>query len=733
MKYDLSLLTDIEFQTLINKIVQKKYSDKTVQEFCEGRDGGIDGLVTLSQNTRLIIQSKHYLKTGYNGLKGHIRDKELSKIIKLNPDEYILATSVDLSAREAQELHDMIQKVVPTTRIEVWGYTTIESQLDSHIDIVKGTIKLWAKDVEIVKKILNDKSKETEFLCLERRWRKIDKYFVPFEGINKFKDILDKEHMLLISGEPGIGKTTLAEYLCKKYFIDGFRIEIIDTKNLDQRIDLTNPDDKILFYFDDFLGSNYFDGIEDSFDRHLVDLLKEIKYQNNKRFILTSRTNIIEKGCFYSQEFDEFHLKDIAIPLISVYFTDEVKAKILYSHLWHSFLDVSILSEIVSKKIYNQIIHHKNFNPRLIEFITDVRNVEKSNLDYLTFIKESLDNPEGIWGKCYTNQFNESQRTLVKIVVANGGTITEDLLKKAYNNALSIFNLSDTRHERKDYPYVFSICENSLLKRAIVDSIPFYAKGDRKKIIEISTFNPSVNDFIIPLISNEFELKKLFDALQSTECIRFIGAAKVDKKSEILSYILDKPSFDSMKVLCLRYLMQTDRDKAKNYVEKIIFQTSVSLNDIDDIIIEYINDIDFSDLIERNINSYSTDPESACQLYEAYSKSNFCNEKILALLQQSYVLQLCDYIEDILHDDDDFNSCVTELDGINRFNNILDDYKYLSNEDRNKIIEKIDMEEEIRNNQERMMEDDFRSNDDNTNFTTNSFNPDTLFSGLLER
>lgn len=63
----------------------------------------------------------------------------------------------------------------------------------------------------------------------------------------------------------------------------------------------------------------------------------------------------------------------------------------------------------------------------------------------------------------------------------------------------------------------------------------------------------------------------------------------------------------------------------------------------------------------------------------------------------------------------------------------MDDYKYLSNEDRNKIIEKIDMEEEIRNNQERMMEDDFRSNDDNTNFTTNSFNPDTLFSGLLER
>ena len=72
--------------------------------------------------------------------------------------------------------------------------------------------------MEIVKHILNP-SVETPFLCLQSKWQKIDKYFVPFEKINEFAKVLNEEHVLIISGEPGIGKTTLAEYLCKRHYI----------------------------------------------------------------------------------------------------------------------------------------------------------------------------------------------------------------------------------------------------------------------------------------------------------------------------------------------------------------------------------------------------------------------------------------------------------------------------------------------------------------------------------
>ena len=222
MKYDLSLLTDIEFQKLINQLVEKKNPGKTVEQFAKGPDGGVDGKIQLSPTSFKIIQSKHYLRTGYSGLKSQIEKTEISKIKKLNPAEYVLATSIDLSAGNSNELEKLIQDAIPNAVIEIWGYTTIEAQLDLNPDIVKATIKLWAQSVDVVKQILNSGA-ETAFMSLQRKWNKIDKYFVPFEKINKFTDVLNKDHVLIISGEPGIGKTTLAEHICKSYFINGLK------------------------------------------------------------------------------------------------------------------------------------------------------------------------------------------------------------------------------------------------------------------------------------------------------------------------------------------------------------------------------------------------------------------------------------------------------------------------------------------------------------------------------
>ena len=80
----------------------------------------------------------------------------------------------------------------------------------------------------------------------------------------------------------------------------------------------------------------------------------------------------------------------------------------------------------VKDKMYWKIIMHRNFNPRLISFITKQENFDDSHqVKYLEFVKESLNNPKEIWAKCFTKQLDVSQRLLVRLVVANGGKVQE--------------------------------------------------------------------------------------------------------------------------------------------------------------------------------------------------------------------------------------------------------------------------------------------------------------------
>ena len=460
-------------------------------------------------------------------------------------------------------------------------------------------------------------------------------------------------------------------------------------------------------------------------------------YQKNKRFVLTSRTNIIEKSIYYSTDFSEYHINDIAIPLVSVDLNDEIKSKILYNHLWHSQLDDEIIKEIVQRKIYREIINHRNFNPRIIEFITETKNYEKSEDDYISFVKKSLDNPTEIWNKCFTGQLNESQRILIKLVVANGGQIEEKYLSEAYSKAKNIFQLYGPSIERNDYKYVLEICEKSLLKIYRREKNIFTMKVEEDKTLMVSTFNPSVNDFGIPLINNSDELEKMFNCLHSIECMRVICSLKYDKKVKLLKKILDSSEkFDNIKICALRELTKLDVNCAKMYLYQVIAEESVSLNNIDDIVIDTIDEIDYSDFLKKHVSEYECGIDEAYELYDGYCESRYCKKDVLNLIYKAIVHNIEYYLDDLMHDNEEFIKCVELKDGYNCLENILSEFKYLEKEDKRKIITSVNMEQEIEDNRERLLEEDYKyhENDYNERMRSDqSFDKDMLFNGLLKR
>ncbi len=105
--YDFLGLSPSDFETLCHDLLERLL-DVRLQEFVTGRDKGIDLRHAPVGGRDWIVQCKHYARSGYATLKSHMLKHELSKIQKLNPGRYILATSVGLSPSNVDELYELL-------------------------------------------------------------------------------------------------------------------------------------------------------------------------------------------------------------------------------------------------------------------------------------------------------------------------------------------------------------------------------------------------------------------------------------------------------------------------------------------------------------------------------------------------------------------------------------------------------------------------------------------------
>ena len=408
MNYDFSVLSDNEFEQLVNKLLNGK--TRVVEQYAEGRDNGIDGLVREIPDDA-YIQAKHYIKSGFNRLKNKVEKEELPKIRKKNISCYVLATSLNLSQKQAETLRTLVKTVAQDA--VVLGSVSIGCLLDNDSATLKSTVKLWAANAEIVRAVLNPANMNC-FYELQNRWEDLNNVFVETPDVKKVVDSLEKNHVAVIAGEPGVGKTTLAEYICLLYYKEGYDIHFFEGEFSHNDYDLSDTEKKVLFYFDDFLGSTYYNCFSGKQDSSIVNFLNRISKEKNKRFILTSRTNIIQKACLYSERYQDYGLAKQAYIVNVGAYSRLTKARILYNHLRNSNVVDDEIMAFVKDKMYWKIIMHRNFNPRLISFITKQENFDDSHqVKYLEFVKESLNNPKEIWAKCFTKQLDVSQRLLV--------------------------------------------------------------------------------------------------------------------------------------------------------------------------------------------------------------------------------------------------------------------------------------------------------------------------------
>lgn len=440
-------LSPLDFELLSKDLLEAELGIQ-LENFSEGRDKGIDlryapirgagravfNLASMGMQReppKLIVQCKRYSE--FSDLKSTLKNKELAKIQELKPTRYVLTTSVSLSPQQSEEIKGILSPFVRSTG-DIYGRERLNSLLTKHSEIERRHIKLWVASAGVLDSIINA---ETHLVSREEVERTLAaaKIYVRNASFDEALAILKKHRVCIISGLPGIGKTTLARMLLLYFYGRKFDVvKIIGDISEARAVGYHNR--PRFYYYDDFLGQTaQADKLNKNEDQRLLDFMASVRDSKESVFVLTTREYILNQARLHYEKLarEKFDHRTCIIDLSK--YSRRIRAQILYNHLHFSKLPRTHLEALVAKRGYLQIVDHKNYNPRLIEYLTDIvwiGNIQPT--DYLELFVRKLDSPVEIWEHAFRNQLSARARNLLFVLTTMPGEVRIVDLERAFTS-----------------------------------------------------------------------------------------------------------------------------------------------------------------------------------------------------------------------------------------------------------------------------------------------------------
>lgn len=538
MEYDFSKINDEEYEELFKDIL-KSTTGENFRTFAKGRDGGIDVISTNAKN-RIIGQAKHYVKTPMTQLLKDLQNKEKPKVTRLNPDRYIVAFSQEITSQAYEKILEIFSPFLKDGN-DIYDLKRMKEILDNDEKLVNKWYKLWLPSKEIIDKILkNSENAITSFYK-----EKIDKEVQLFIETKYYKEAiktLEKENVIIIHGNPGTGKTTLANILVYQFLARDYKLKYIMNSELSNINNLINIDEKEIILIDDFLGSNILE-LEAGKETALATLINLCRFKKNKKLILVTRTVLYNRAKNTYEKFNEVDNKICNLMIDTSRINILERAKILYNHL--SFYGINSTEKyeaFIKNKLYLKIIRSHNFNPRIVAEIVENAALRLDNNDEIVqMIDNSLSNPNSIWEYYYKN-LNTEEKIILKLIAIFNREINMDILKDVF----------DGIYHKIAKKYNLSIKENCFLEsiRTLSGSLVRIVNREDSKMINLA--NPSIRDYIIDIFSKN--------------------------EDNLITDYIDT----NLYIEQLLFLYQITNQKAKNAIKEIILQNYFWLNCIED-------------------------------------------------------------------------------------------------------------------------------------------------------
>ncbi|KIZ54558.1 hypothetical protein UM92_08515, partial [Bacillus safensis] len=487
-----ALLQPLEFEMLVCDVVSQR-EKVPFRTFKEGRDQGIDGFYT-DGKTKIIIQVKRYGQQFYKPLMKSLK-QDLQKIRELKPDRYILGVSMELTRQQTKDIVDLFKEFNITEhdildRVEL---NTLLSQ-PTYRKVVINQPKLLIPNSNVLehllKKYLHSRIyKESAYRLKDAC--KAAKTFVPSKVYRSAVSNWDSNRTIILSGEPGVGKTTIAQILALAHLyqdqLNGFRW----VYSIDDIYSMLDEDQIQVFILDDYWGSILEKERNKKEEERLAKLIKDIEnFPNDTRLIITTREYILQqlihKSPLLKKVFDNYTL----ICNLEAYSESE-KASILYSRLYYSKLNYEHVNYLHLHT--DEIVYHDNYNPRVLSLFLDQQpqNYETPE-DYLNRLLNYLDCPSDFWRDIFDNLSNEAKFVALLLLITSTPSLQEDI-EICYKNSLHYYF---TETHKKNLSESLRELEETMIKTVY---------DDEYDDIFLYFINPSVQDFLLDFLKENCE------------------------------------------------------------------------------------------------------------------------------------------------------------------------------------------------------------------------------------
>jgi hypothetical protein len=479
-----SLLEPLEFEKLVCDIIQKR-DGIILKMYKEGRDMGIDGLY-IDGNLKTIVQVKRY-QSDFKKLYRDLKNFELPKVRKLKPDRYILGISMDFSPFEENQIIELFEGFIINNH-DILSNKDMNGFLEDpvHKQTLLRYPKLWYPNANILEKVLAESVHRAAYRESFEELKeaiKAAKTFVPtkiyYEALRK----CSKNHVIVLSGEPGVGKTTMAYILALAYLqpnnLDGF----IWANSIHDVYAMLEDGKQQVIILDDFWGSIFLREQTRRNDEIRLDkLIKRIvEFDGEKCLILTTREYILQQG-LQKHPMLRKSLDQYAIICTLAEYGDDEKASILYNHLYVSNLEYEFVNYLFMKTDW--IVHHQNYNPRVLAlFLNKKLENDCSPEEYYDLLSDYFDNPEEFWESIFMDLSTESQIVSLLLLISSTPMHLEDM-KRCYEKYIMI---SSIHTKVKNIDECIAELEKTMIKT-------FYNEEYEAVLLKFNM--PAVQDFL---------------------------------------------------------------------------------------------------------------------------------------------------------------------------------------------------------------------------------------------
>lgn len=518
---------------------------KNLYKFPRGKDGGID----ISDNElqpKVIIQVKHYTNSTVSNLISSLK-KETDKVKKLNPEEYYVFTSLGLSHQRRIEIVEMFSPYM--TNLD---YIITKEEVNEYLndtlnrDILNKHQKLWIPSVNILSEF-QSKAINIDSRALLNDIEERKELYVRTQAYEKALNKIKNNNILFLLGNPGTGKTTICEMIVLEYLKKDFRILYAssnDLKSVKEAI-IQSSEKKQIILLDDFLGQHYLK-IDTTRSAELKMLISTITSLENTKLVMNSRVTILNEAVHRDAKFRELHenYSDYELIIDTEGIHENEKKQIFSNHLVCNGIPENYLRYLMKDNQFLNIINHRNFNPRIIEYVTKKKNfIGKLEESYYKFILSKLNNPKDVWQDEFENRIEPIDRIfLYSLYSISEGKASKEDLKVAFEKRISNEKSIVIDKTINNYERIIERLSNSLIKVTLgYDSV------------EISIINPSLSEYVYNALRENIEEQRMilenayfYDQIVQAVSNKFLECERIKKLYEenILCYPTSAKSKD---------------------------------------------------------------------------------------------------------------------------------------------------------------------------------------------